>query len=146
MQYEKFLSNTYMCLVLKFMSLGGNTMLWGAIVVLEPRQKQVNVPPTFIQSSVDFLVGFNYFTLDRPFSISARCGYFSLSTCSEMKHFAFITQKCLIFNNQFIFVLKKVKIFHFCPNWKWKMTISCKNGKMAIQICCKVSKNLPENQ
>ena len=33
-------------------------MPWEAIEVLAPRQKQVNMPPTFFQLSIEFLVGF----------------------------------------------------------------------------------------
>ena len=33
-------------------------MPWGVLKILAPRQKQVNVPPTFFELSIEFLVGF----------------------------------------------------------------------------------------
>ena len=42
----------------KIWNLGDNKVSWGAIEVLVPKQKQVNVPPTFFELSIEFLVGF----------------------------------------------------------------------------------------
>ena len=42
----------------KIWNLGANTVPWGVLEILAPRQKQVNVPPTFFELSIEFLVGF----------------------------------------------------------------------------------------
>ena len=44
----------------KIWNLGANTVPWQAIEILAPRQKQVYVPPTFFQLSIDFPVGFYF--------------------------------------------------------------------------------------
>ena len=46
----------------KIWNLWAKTVPWGVIEVLAPRQKQVDVPPTFFQISIDFLVGFYLFS------------------------------------------------------------------------------------
>ena len=42
----------------KILDVGANTVPWGVLEILTPRQKQVNVPPTFLKLSIEFLVGF----------------------------------------------------------------------------------------
>ena len=42
----------------KIWNFGANTVPWGVLEILAPRQKQVNVPPTFFKLSIEFLVGF----------------------------------------------------------------------------------------
>ena len=44
--------------VTKIWNLGADTVPWGVLEILAPRQKQVNVPPTFFKLSIEFLVGF----------------------------------------------------------------------------------------
>ena len=42
----------------KIWNFGANTVPWGVLEILAPRQKQVNVPPTFFSFSIEFLIGF----------------------------------------------------------------------------------------
>ena len=42
----------------KNFDVGANTVPWGVISVLGPRQKWVNVPPTFFQLFINFLIDF----------------------------------------------------------------------------------------
>ena len=111
------------------------------ILVLAPRQKWVDFPPTFFELSINILVVY-YLLLNiqknllSRFSIFARYGPFWLWTWSKIKNFEIFYKKendYLIKTNDLYFIVK-VKILNFwsCPNSKW--AISFQNGKTGQQI------------
>ena len=111
------------------------------ILVLGSRQKWANLPQTFFELFINFLVVCHLLmniqkNLLYRFSILARYGPFLLWTWSKIENFEIfhkIEYVYLIKTNDSSFI-KKVKIFNFwpCPKWKWAM--SCQNGKSIQQI------------
>ena len=89
------------------------------IYVLGPRQKWVNLPPTFFELFINFLVVWHLLlniqkNLSSPFSVLARYGPFWLWTWSKIENFEIfykIKNVYLIKTNDLCFILK-VKIFN----------------------------------
>ena len=121
----------------KSWDLTAKTVPWQAILDLGQRQKWVDLPITFFQLFIYFLVDLQHMKyLEYPFSISAKYGRFSLSTWSKNKNFDLYHKTSIIHFlriNNFYFMVK-VKILIFWPCWKWKLAIFCRNGKLGLQI------------
>ena len=111
------------------------------ILVLGPRQKCVDLPPTFFELFINFLVVWHLLLniqkkMSSPFSVLARYGPFWLWTWSKIENFEIFYKTkndYLIKTNDSCFI-KKVKKFNFWPCSKSKWAISCRNGKMLQQI------------
>ena len=106
------------------------------IQVLALRQKWVDLPPTFFERFINFLVVCHLLLNIQKrilyrFSILVRYGPFLLWTWSKIENFEIFHKTkniYLIKTNDSCFIVK-VKFFHFWPCPKWKWTISCQNGK-----------------
>ena len=106
-----------------------------------PRQKWVDLPPTFFELFINFLVVCHLLLniqkkLWRLFSVLARYGPFWLWTWPKNENFEVfhkIQNDHLIKTNNLCFI-KKFKIFIFWPCPKSNWAIFCQNGKRASQI------------
>ena len=111
------------------------------IYVLGPRQKWVDLPPTFFELFINFLVVCHLLLNIRKkmsycFSVLARYKPFSLWTWSKIKNFEIFYKTknaYLIKTNDSCFIVK-VKILNFWPCSKWKWAISCWNRKTIQQF------------
>ena len=106
-----------------------------------PRQKWVDLPPTFFELFINFLIVCHLLLniqkkLSSRFSISAKYGLFLLWTWSKIENFEIFHKTK---NDYFIKIndscfIVKVKIFDFWPCLKTKWAISCRNGKTGRQF------------
>ena len=111
------------------------------ILVLAPRQKWVDLPPTFFELFINILVVCHLLlniqkNLLSRFSVSARYCPFWLWTWSKIKNFEIfykIENDYLIKTNDLYFIVK-VKILNFWPCPKSKWAIFFQNGKTGQQI------------
>ena len=111
------------------------------VSVLGPRQKRVDLPPTFFQLFINFLVDFHLLcripkNLESRFSVSVNYHRFWLLTWSKMKNFDFFYKMPFNFFSKriilaFMFYVKK---FYFWPCQKSKCVIICWNWKTGFQI------------
>ena len=105
------------------------------------RQKWVDLPPTFFELFINFLVVCHLLLniqkkLSSRFSVPAKYGLFLLWTWSKIENFEIFHKTR---NDYFIKIndscfTVKVKIFDFWPCLKTKWVISCRNGKTGRQF------------
>ena len=127
--------------VTKTWDLRAKTVLRQVILYLGPRQKWVDLPPTFFELFINFLVVCHLLLniqkkLLSRFSVSAKYGLFLLWTWSKIENFEIFHKTK---NDYFIKIndscfTVKVKIFDFWPCLKTKWVISCRNGKTGRQF------------